>query len=86
MNEILSHEKHSHGIDKTVKDRLESIINYTADFEEKSLLHSENNAVCMRKQMNKSIQSMKTFNEKSKFIDQKIEYDQRFFNDGYPQF
>lgn len=84
MNEILNHENYGHGINQDVKNRLEAIIKYTENFEDHALVHSEKNSVETRTKMAKDIKKMKSFNEKSNFIDKKIEYDQRFFNDGYP--
>ena len=63
---------------------MEKIVGYIDHFEEHSLKHSEEKAIAMRKTMYNKIKGMKLFNEKSQFIDQEIEYDQRFFNDGYP--
>lgn len=34
----------------------------------------------------RDITEKKVFNEKNDFIDNKIEYDQRFFNDGHAEF
>lgn len=40
----------------------------------------------MRTQLIKSLLSQKTFNARNHFIDNKIQYDQRFFQDGYAEF
>ena len=47
---------------------------------------SEGNVVYMRQKMIRELFKLKAFNDKNIFIDRKIEYDQRFFNDGYAEF
>ena len=40
----------------------------------------------MRRSLIRDLSKIVTFNEKNYLIDKKIEYDQRFFNDGYAEF
>jgi len=44
------------------------------------------NIVSKRRMLIRDITEKKVFNEKNDFIDNKIEYDQRFFNDGHAEF
>ena len=75
MDEILIEEQHDHGIDQGLKERLEAIVKHTDDFEDMALFHSEKHSMEMRVKMAKDIKKMTTFDEKSNFIDKKIEYD-----------
>lgn len=86
MKDMLEHEIHGHGPSQDVKEMLSTIVKYTAEFEDKALKHSEINSQEMRVQLAKILKKMKTFDERNNFIDKKIEYDQRFFNDHYPEF
>ena len=40
----------------------------------------------MRRKLKHDISKLKMFNERNDYIDKKIEYDQRFYNDGYAEF
>lgn len=40
----------------------------------------------MRKKLKHDLRKFKTFTQKNEYIDKKIEYDQRFYNDGYAEF
>lgn len=40
----------------------------------------------MRKKLKHDLHKFKTFTQKNSYIDKKIEYDQRFYNDGYAEF
>ena len=56
------------------------------DFSTHTIYHSEKNAVEQRRALFKQIKKLKTYYHQSRFIDQKIEFDQRFYNDGYQEF
>jgi hypothetical protein len=40
----------------------------------------------MRKKLVRDLAKLRAFNDRNIFIDRKIEYDQRFFNDSYAEF
>ena len=56
------------------------------EFDEHGVMHQEEGVLSSRKCLYNAIKSIKEFNNKTKFIDQKIEYDNRFFCEGYTEF
>jgi hypothetical protein len=62
------------------------MIEHCNNFEAKSAIFQEKNTHDMRKKLKHDLGKLKLFNEKNDYIDMKIEYDQRFYNDGYAEF
>lgn len=46
----------------------------------------EENIIRLRAKLLKNIKNKKSYNEINQFIDSKIKYDQRFFQEGYAEF
>ena len=75
MNYIVEHDQHQHVKSDGIKERLLAIVNYTNEFEEKALKHSEKCSAKQRTDLAGQLGTLKNFNNKTKYIDQKIEYD-----------
>ena len=69
-------------VKKEAVDRLEGAYD---KFNKLSLNHQEGNITILRKQLIQRIRKAKSFDAKTKYINNKIEYDQRFFNHGYSE-
>lgn len=69
-------------VKKEAVDRLESAYE---KFNSLSLNHQEENIHNLRQQLMKRLGRAKSFDAKTQFINNKIEYDQRFFNHGYSE-
>lgn len=69
-------------VKKEAVDRLESAYE---KFNSLSLNHQEENIHTLRQQLLKRLGRAKSFDAKTQFINNKIEYDQRFFNHGYSE-
>ena len=72
--------------DEEIKEQVYAIREIMASFEEHTLDISEVNTMVNRRTMLRELQKIKLFNLKNDLIDRKIEFDQRFFNDGYSEF
>ena len=64
-------------------DKMSALI---SEFENHTRNHQEENTYSNRKKLKLDLDSCKFFNEKTKYIDNKIEYDQRYFNRNYEEF
>ena len=53
------------------------------NFEEKAANHSEISNLTKRRKMMETVKQLAQFYKKNEYIDNCIEFDQRFFNSGY---
>lgn len=68
---------------KRQMDQMGALISH---FENHTRHHQEENTYMNRKKLRRDLESCKVFSEKTKCIDNKIEYDQRYFNRNYAEF
>jgi hypothetical protein len=51
-----------------------------------TIVLQETNVLKLREQLIKNLRARKTFSERHDFLDARIQYDQRFFQDGHSEF
>lgn len=86
VNERLQRKASNIFTNEGLKGKFDRIIEHCNKFEVNATLHQERNTHLMRRKLKHDLDKFKTFTQKNEYIDKKIEYDQRFYNDGYAQF
>ena len=79
-------EMEQYNLDMFAKSRIEEFKTKFYEFSVHGIKHQEENVEKTRTELIKQLDKLPDFNQRNHHINQKITYDQRFFNDGYHEF